>query len=274
MSDKADTSRIEVACCLGLTDSQAFHYPAPIARHPSVAKVRLLRPQRSAYGIYPGTDYILTSRLLPLRLTQMYIHCLRLARRREVKAFVSFNPFPYGLIPFFAARRYGKAIHFGFIGPDWYRHMRSARRNLLLPMVKKADFITATGERMREEIVACGVEASKVAILPHCIDIERFPVNEPAKAKYDCVYVGKLIRRKRVDVLLRAFAKVLEVRPGSRFCIVGDGRCAGTCPAWPMKSAWGRPSISRATGVTSRTTCPNPGSTSCLPRRKASPFPL
>ena len=223
MRDKDNGTGLEVACCLGLTDSQALHYPAPIARHPSVSQVWLLRSRRSPFGEAAGTEYILTSRFLPLRLVQMYRHCVRLAQRAEVRAFVSFNPYPYGLIALLAARRFGKAVHFGFIGPDWYWHMRSARRRFLLPFVKRADFVTATGEAMRKELIDAGINPAKVAVLPHCVDVERFPLNTPDSATYDCVYVGRLIRRKRVDVLLRAFAKVLQSRPQSRFCIVGDG---------------------------------------------------
>jgi len=223
MNNGKSVTGIEIACCLGLTDSQALHYPAPIARHPSVSRVLLLRSRRSPFGQAEGTEYIITSRFLPLRLLQMYRHCVRLARREEVRGFVSFNPYPYGLIPFFAARRFGKAIHFGFIGPDWYWHMKSVRRRFLLKYVRRADFITATGEGMRQDIIAAGVDPAKVSILPHCIDVERFTVNNPDTAAYDCVYVGKLIRRKRVDVLLRAFARVLETHPASRFCVVGDG---------------------------------------------------
>ncbi len=218
----------EVVACISSHDSLAYHYLAPIARHPDVSRLWIVRPQRSLYGDIPKSEYVLApARFRIWRFVQMIRICLRLGGRKEVRAFVSFNPFPYGFIAYIAARRHNKPIHFGFIGSDWYRHATGILGPFLLPVVKKARFITATGERMRAEMIERGLDSQKVHALLHCIDLDRLLVNNPGNAKYACVYVGELIERKRVDLILRAFAKVKNSHPDARLCIVGDGPLKG-----------------------------------------------
>ena len=215
---------VEIACCLELSDALACHYLTPVARHPAVSRLWIVRSRASGYAEIPKSAYVLTpAPARPWRWLRMWRQCLRLARRPEVRAFVSFNPIPYGLIAERAARRYGKRMHFGFIGSDWYRDVAGAWGRWTLPTFAGADFLTATGEGMRGEMIARGLEAKKIAVLPHGVDLERFIVAEPEEAGYDFVFVGQLIRRKRVDLILRAFRKVRDRHPAARLCIVGDG---------------------------------------------------
>ncbi|MCP3958614.1 MAG: glycosyltransferase [bacterium] len=214
----------EIVCCLELSDALVCHYLTPIARHPSVSRVWIVRSRVSRYAEIPKSEYVLTPQSpKPRRWLRMRKECLRLGERPEVAAFVSFNPIPYGLIAERAARRHGKPMHFGFIGSDWYRDVAGAWGRWTLPTFAGADFLTATGKRMRDEMVARGLAAEKIAVLPHCVDLERFTVAEPDAAGYDFVFVGQLIRRKRVDLILRAFRKILDRYPAARLCIVGDG---------------------------------------------------
>jgi glycosyltransferase involved in cell wall biosynthesis len=222
----------EIACCLALGDSLAWNYLRPIARHPLVSRVWIVRSAPIRYGELPKAEYVLTpgpSRLR--RFWQMRNACLHLARRAELRAFVSFNPIPYGLISCLAARRYGRKIHFGFIGSDWNLRARSLWGGPLLPVLRRGDFITVTGAGMKEQVLQNGFDPARVAVLPNCVDTDRFPVGEPAKAKYDCVFVGRLIPLKQVDVILRAWAAVAARRPQARLCVVGDGPLRGELEA-------------------------------------------
>jgi len=114
-------------------------------------------------------------------------------------------------------------MHFGFIGTDWYRYGRGPLARCVRPLLRNISFYTATGESMRAEMIGAGFERRRIAVLPHCIDIERYPPGDPDRADYACVFVGQLIRRKRVAVILEAFAAVLQTHPGEKLCVVGDG---------------------------------------------------
>lgn len=214
----------EIVVCLNLIDALAYNYLMPIANHPLVSRLWIIRPRKGAYGEIPKAKYCLASSPSIIgRLFQMFRHCLRLGRRKEVRAFVSFNPIPYGLIAMLAARIHRKPLHFGFIGSDWYRDVKGPLGFLLLPFLRLADFFTATGDRMRKEMIYHGFKPQRVEILPHSVDISRFHTTDLTMKKYTFIFIGQLIRRKRVDLILEAFKQVLNEHPNVFLCIVGDG---------------------------------------------------
>jgi glycosyltransferase involved in cell wall biosynthesis len=217
---------MEVVSCL-VMGANAYYYLMPLGMHPSVSRLWILRPSRVERGEIPGAEYVLVAQRPTLwRLAQMLWASLRLGWRKEVKAFISINPFPYGLVQLPAAVLYHKPIHFGFVGSDWYRHVRGRSGWLLRPFIRRADFVTATGPLMRRQMIDYGIKEERIAILPHAIDVDNYPINDPETAKYTCIFVGQLIQRKRVDLILQAFALVLEVNASARLCIAGDGPLA------------------------------------------------
>ncbi|NCC49939.1 MAG: glycosyltransferase [Spartobacteria bacterium] len=216
---------MELICCLALKyDALACNYLIPLARHPLVSKLWIVRHKKPEVAEIPKSEYRLApERCKWLRWAHMYRECRALARRPEVAGVVSFNPVPYGLIAHQAAYPLGKKTHFGFIGSDWYRACQGPLRSVLLPCLRRGDFFTATGEAMKNEMVQAGFPAGRIAVLPHAVDVERLGVSDATQMKYRAIFVGQLIERKRVDILLRAYALTLKRFPGERFCIVGDG---------------------------------------------------
>lgn len=229
-TDTQPNAGFEIACCIAMEDSQVLHHLAPLAMHPLVTKLWIVRSHLSATGEIPKAEYVLTPESTrPTRWMRMSRECARLAQRPALRAFASFNPFPYGLIGAAAAKRHGKAVHFGFIGSDWYRHMKGPQRAVLGPLVRDASFYTCTGGEMRNDMIEAGFDGDRIAPLPHCIDLARFRAHEPDTAKYTCIFVGKLIERKRVDVILHAFADLLRTHPNETLCILGRGPLEAEC---------------------------------------------
>jgi len=213
----------EVVCCVALGDAQVYNHLMPIVRNPLISKIWIIRHRKSDTGQIPKAEYILVSdKYKPLRWLQMRKHCMRLARRKEVKAFISFNPIPYGLLAGSAAKKYNKQVHYGFIGSDWYRDVKSKFGRCLLPKLRKAAFVTVTGDRMLKDLIDEGFDENKTKILPNSIDLEQYPV-AGQQADYDCIFVGRLVDVKRVDIILKAFEIICKTRPQAKLCIVGDG---------------------------------------------------
>jgi len=219
---------MEVMSCLQM-GTNAYYYLYPIGSHPELNRLWIVRPAKTLKGDIPHGHFVLVpTRFRLLRFVIMLWHCIRLGRRDDVEACISFNPVPYGIILLLSAFFHRKPVHLGFVGGlDWDYHSKGPFGRWLRPFFRRADFFTATGTRMRQEMIEYGFPAERIAILPHGIDVEQYPIADPEQAGYSCIYVGQLIRRKRVDVILRAFAEVLRSHPEARLCIVGDGPKAG-----------------------------------------------
>ncbi|MBN1435585.1 MAG: glycosyltransferase [Sedimentisphaerales bacterium] len=214
----------EVVCCIRLKDSVARHHLMPIAANPLVSKLWIIRHEKLDYGDIPKAQYILVpSRFKLWRFIRMIYHALRLGRRKQVKAFVSFNPLPYGLLSYIAAKYHKKIIHFGFIGKDWNVYLQHTWQRIFMPIVRRANLITVPGPTMRQEMIQHHIPPQNIMISPHGTDLERFPVADPDQAKYTCVFVGELVPLKRLDTILHAWALVNQKHPNTRFCIVGQG---------------------------------------------------
>jgi len=105
-------------------------------------------------------------------------------------------------------------------------------RNLFL---RDADAFVAMSRLIREEFLAAGVPAGKIAHIPHGVDTARFhPAStaerRAARARLGlpadaCViaYTGRLLRGKGLEDLLAAFAKVAAEVPSAYLLIVGSG---------------------------------------------------
>jgi glycosyltransferase involved in cell wall biosynthesis len=217
----------EIICCVSLQDPIIRHHIMPLAMHPRISRLWIIRPKKIDLGTIPKTEYIVVStRFKWLRFLLMIWHCLKLGRRKEVTAFVSFNPIPYGLFSFLAAKLYKKPMHFGLIGSDWNRSCKGPWGRWLLPLLRRGNLITTPGQSMRKEMLEAGFPPEKILVLTQSTDLDRFPVVDANPPRYHCIFVGSLLPNKRVDVILTAFEQVLQSHPYARLCIVGDGPLA------------------------------------------------
>jgi len=98
-------------------------------------------------------------------------------------------------------------------------------KHLILHILKKAAFINVPGEFSKNYWVKSGVNAEKINILHSVIDTAKF-YNKKESKIYDFIYVGGLIRRKRVDKIIRSFAvlyKQYSKCDNLKLLIVGKG---------------------------------------------------
>jgi len=78
-------------------------------------------------------------------------------------------------------------------------------------------------EHTRQGILSAGLRAERIALVPPGIDWPHLQAVVPAQETVDILYVGRLIKDKRVDLLLEALDLVRQRRPEIRCLIVGDG---------------------------------------------------
>lgn len=216
-----------VVCCMALGDAQARYHVLPLALSLDRGVVWVVRPSRIT-GPLPANvrQLIAPFRWRWLAILWIAWRCWQLARRDDVAAVVSFNPFPYGIVTAMAAALVRKPFHLGWVGTDWHVRMRRGWGRIGRWMLRRAAFVTVSGARMEAEIGDKAGPLRRLAVLPHCIDLERFPLVKPKLVSYDIVFVGRLVRVKRVDVLLEAVARLVSQYASLRVAIAGDGPLA------------------------------------------------
>ncbi len=86
-----------------------------------------------------------------------------------------------------------------------------------------ADRVIAVSDQTKDDLVSLGAKADKISIVPNGIDFNSISKVSPSPEKLDVVYLGRLIRPKNVDVLLKAVAILKGEFPGLKVGIIGNG---------------------------------------------------
>ncbi|HMS15653.1 MAG TPA: glycosyltransferase, partial [Planctomycetota bacterium] len=97
-------------------------------------------------------------------------------------------------------------------------------RSLCVEKAARAAFLTTISEVNRTELARLGADPSRIRLLPCGVDVRYFaPRKQPAQTGASIVSVGRLVPKKGMDLLLRAFRDVSKRRPELSLRIVGDG---------------------------------------------------
>ncbi|WP_036171741.1 TIGR04063 family PEP-CTERM/XrtA system glycosyltransferase [Massilia sp. 9096] len=99
--------------------------------------------------------------------------------------------------------------------------------------LKRADAVTTICEGLRKDIVARGIPADKVTVIPNAVDIDKFSLGGSAdlqlKDKLGLAgsrligFIGSFYAYEGLDVLLRAVPKLAARMPDLRVLLVGGG---------------------------------------------------
>lgn len=83
--------------------------------------------------------------------------------------------------------------------------------------------IIAVSKQCESKLRSLGVDGSRITLIPNGVDLGIFDSVAAERNEKQVLYVGRLVRSKRVDVLLTAFGSVLRSEPRATLVIVGDG---------------------------------------------------
>jgi PEP-CTERM/exosortase A-associated glycosyltransferase len=99
--------------------------------------------------------------------------------------------------------------------------------------LKRADAVTTICEGLRKDIVARGIPADKVTVIPNAVDLDKFALGGSAdlqlKDKLGLAgsrligFIGSFYAYEGLDVLLRAVPKLTARMPDLRVLLVGGG---------------------------------------------------
>lgn len=124
-----------------------------------------------------------------------------------------------------AARRRGMAFL-------WWGHGMGPRTKgralqLMHWLSRRADAVIFYDQERARRMIAAGLPSERAYVAPNSIDVEEIVYlrqDAPLGARNGVLYVGRLTERKKVDLLLKAFAAARpRLPPGARLTIIGDG---------------------------------------------------
>ena len=93
-------------------------------------------------------------------------------------------------------------------------------------VLKRADHVVVQSEQMKRDLIGYGIPAAKMTAVPMGVDMEVLSAVVPKAATHTSpvvCYLGTLAGERRIDFLVRCFAKVLEKIPDATLLLVGDG---------------------------------------------------
>lgn len=143
-------------------------------------------------------------------------------RRLDLKVVVTLHGFDIHTHP-----QWWEAGHAG----DYMRHYPQRLRQLAQD--PRVSFIAVSGSIKDRAIAAYGIPADKIRIQHIGIDVREFtPVAPPVGERAPCIlFVGRLVEKKGLDVLIRAMVQVHQQFPDARVQVVGDGPLRGQLEA-------------------------------------------
>lgn len=115
----------------------------------------------------------------------------------------------------------------------WQRTARFGTR--IASTCRRASGFVAISTTIRDELVAAGYPAQRIADVPNGVPVPEATTAEHkahARATLDlgtgpvAVFTGRLAPQKNLDTLVHAWAAVQRNRPGGQLVLVGEGPCA------------------------------------------------
>jgi PEP-CTERM/exosortase A-associated glycosyltransferase len=223
---------------------ETFHLTSPKHAAPSPAEEEVdgLRFYRTQWTPGPLTRLPVLSEIAQMRATaQRLDQVIRLVSPDVLHAH---SPVLNALPALWIGRRHGipvvyevrafwedAAVDHG-TSKEWGMRYR-ATRALETFALKRADHVTTICEGLRQDIVARGIPAEKVTVIPNAVDIEGFPfgaaVDQVLKSRLGLAgkmvvgFIGSFYAYEGLDLLVEALPLVLARRPEVRLLLVGGG---------------------------------------------------
>jgi len=112
-----------------------------------------------------------------------------------------------------------------FWGDYWYEYL--GRRGFFGKVIEKIaarlpDGIISVSEGTKRNLINAGVN-KQIRVIPSGLDIKGIDRVVKAETETDLIYVGRLIKEKNADLLIRAVKLLKQDVPGIRCLIIGEG---------------------------------------------------
>ena len=164
--------------------------------------------------------------LVPFYLVAMVVAARRLIRRRGHSVIHAHWLIPQGLAALFCRCVAGRRVpvlctlHGGDLfglDVDWANRLRAS-------ILGRLAAVTVVSAAMRARVQALGRDLPEDAVIPMGTDLtDRFTPDPTVSREHFLLFVGRLVRKKGVDLLLDASARIADDHPELTVVIAGDG---------------------------------------------------
>jgi glycosyltransferase involved in cell wall biosynthesis len=94
----------------------------------------------------------------------------------------------------------------------------------VLSLRLKYDAVITVSDSVKEKLIGWGIPEDRIHVVYGGVDLNMFDGVEEDRSREPVVlYVGRLVRYKKVDLLIRSFARVVRDFPNASLWIAGDG---------------------------------------------------
>lgn len=212
---------LSVLCAAKLHKNQLERHLELFEYIPEVKRVIVVRREPLDTRLSKLENYPIAPSGVAREIWNMTRTVARVIEQERIDWVVGFNPVPWGSVALGAAKAKGVPSCLSLIGMDFLQLQRLWGWPFL-QAVRSAEAVTVTGASMQRRLVQMGVSESKITVLPHSVDLARFAPGQ-SEPVWDVVSVGQLIKRKRMDVLIRAVAQLRDRGVSVRLAILGTG---------------------------------------------------
>ena len=110
-------------------------------------------------------------------------------------------------------------------GDYWYTYLGGAGffgKNIEHLVSRLTPHIVAVSATTADNLISLGCHG-KITVIPNGVDLQHIRVICPAHEIPDIIFVGRLIKEKNVDLLIRAFGVLSSTQPDLKLLIIGEG---------------------------------------------------
>ena len=212
------------------------HLVRPIAEVETVTKLLIVSRERGTD--IPKAHYhsppAFARKMPPLAVLFELLISLRLSMSEEPQCVIAFKVFPHSVIAFLVSRLTHRPLIISLIaGPVELYSIGSPTRTdvnepltlkgrLIVALLSRSEAIVTTGSFTKNFLVKHGLQHDRVFPVIHTPSADQYHPILTEKI-YDVILVGRLVRVKNVETLLKAISSIRSTKENIKACVVGDG---------------------------------------------------
>lgn len=168
---------------------------------------------------------------VPVLVGAQYIAATRVMRQERFDAIHAHWAIPQGLVAALLKKHFRVPTVITTHGADVYALNRGPVRWAKRAALRSSDGVTAVSTHLRQQLIALGVDETRIQVLPMGVDTRRFTpalrsesLREALNANGPILlFVGRLVEKKAARYAVEALPAVLGLHPMARLIVVGDG---------------------------------------------------